>query len=304
MTFNEIKPLLTADEYIDIAIKKANREAAALKPKGDMLKRIKEKELRKLETIRHDLIGRLNNITNQFPIMKELIPLYKELVKITINEYDLRQALLSANAARMHINSFFHLYHRKIKSARDRNAIGQAKKSFYGRVSSAMKKVDLKFLRQARTALQTFPVIKSKYNQIAIAGFPNAGKSTLLSKLTKSRPEIAAYPFTTKGIMIGYTDKTQLLDTPGTLNRFKKMNYIEQQAFLIMKMVADKIIFVFDLTESYPIEDQIKLYKKVKEFKKPILVYLSKIDIMHEEDYKEFAKKYHAIPLKELKDHF
>jgi len=57
---------------------------------------------------------------------------------------------------------------------------------------------------------------------IGLVGYPNAGKSTLLSKLTKSAPKIAPYPFTTLRPHVGYMQfangtSLSIADIPGII---------------------------------------------------------------------------------------
>ena len=144
--------------------------------------------------------------------------------------------------------------------------------------------------------MKAYPIIKTSLFTVAITGFPNIGKTTLLYKLTGSKPEIKSYAFTTKTINLGYFShnnaKIQVIDTPGTLNRFDKMNNIEKQAFLAMKYCTQLIVYVFDLTEPYPLDKQIELYEKIKLLSLPVIVYLSKTDIIDKKIIQEFKEKY------------
>lgn len=88
--------------------------------------------------------------------------------------------------------------------------------------------------------------VKKEGFQLVIVGFPNTGKSTLLTKLTNATPKIADYPFTTKEPEVGMMDfegaRVQMVEIPALLD-----GAAEKQAELMsIAANADGIILLAD----------------------------------------------------------
>lgn len=309
MSFNDIPKIEEPDFYLGVAFRSAKTKAGLERGKKRKDRIIKSKLIEevKIQTISDSLQKQLNRIVEKFPRIDELDDFYKELVKAMVDIGSIKKSLAAVRWASGKVVKLSSEYVSKIRKCQELEKVNKIRREYYGRVSSFLKQIkkNLLFIEETRKIVKGFPVIKTGCYTIAIAGFPNVGKTTLMYKLTGSKAEINSYPFTTKGINVGYVkrryDKVQILDTPGTLDRFDKMNDIERQAYLVLKHLASKIVYVFDLTEPYPMDLQKKLFRKVKESKKEVLIYLSKTDILEKEQVEEFKKKYEVISLDELK---
>ncbi|HZZ77054.1 MAG TPA: GTPase, partial [Gemmataceae bacterium] len=86
---------------------------------------------------------------------------------------------------------------------------------------------------------------KQGAGQYIIVGAPNAGKSRLLTRLTRATPEVAAFPFTTREPYVGMMDwqdvRVQLIDTPPITP-----DYMESYVSSIVR-AADAAILMLDL---------------------------------------------------------
>lgn len=127
---------------------------------------------------------------------------------------------------------------------------------------------------------------------VGLVGFPNAGKSTLLSVITAAKPEIADYPFTTLVPNLGivkYKDyKTFIIaDIPGIIEGAHKgkglgirfLRHIERNSILLFLVPADSK----NIKEEYKILlNELKKYNPELLDKKRILA-ISKSDMLDEE---------------------
>lgn len=143
---------------------------------------------------------------------------------------------------------------------------------------------------------------------VGILGFPNAGKSTLISKISAARPKIAGYPFTTLVPNLGVVEygeyKTFVIaDIPGIIEGAHEGIGLGLQ-FLKHIERTRLLIHMLDPTQSperNPVDDFNKINFELKSYskslvKKPQIVVLNKVDIQNTrsicieaEDY--FSKK-------------
>ena len=127
---------------------------------------------------------------------------------------------------------------------------------------------------------------------VGLVGFPNAGKSTLLSVITSAKPEIADYPFTTLrpnlGI-VGYRDGRSFImaDIPGIIEGASQgkglgmrfLRHIERNSMLLFMVPADSD----DIKKEYEILlNELKQYNPEMLLKTRLLV-ISKTDMLDDE---------------------
>lgn len=136
---------------------------------------------------------------------------------------------------------------------------------------------------------------------VGLVGFPNAGKSTLLSVVSAAKPEIADYPFTTLVPNLGivnYRDNKSFImaDIPGIIegasegkglgHRF--LRHIERNSVLLFMIPADTSR---EFVEEYEI-----LVRELTAFNpelmdKPRILAITKSDMLDEELQEEMAQK-------------
>jgi GTP-binding protein len=135
---------------------------------------------------------------------------------------------------------------------------------------------------------------------VGLVGFPNAGKSTLISTISSARPKIADYPFTTLEPNLGivqYKDfqSFTVADIPGIIEGahegkglgIKFLRHIERTRILL---------FLIDITSENHQKDFSVLYNELKSYspelaKKVKVVSFSKSDLVSGDEIKKLAKK-------------
>ena len=301
MNFQGLSKIEDSQFYLDTAIRHSRKigEAVFRQTSGLQFDRIRKTEIEKLKSCTKVLTEKFGLILKNFPSLDGMSEFYQELVRSTLDYDNIKKSLGALKWASDNISRLSKEFEKRLRRSKDKGEINILMRGYYGRTSSIVKQVDknLRYLDHARMAMRDYPTIKTDLYTVAITGFPNIGKSTLLSKLTPAKPKIEDYPFTTIGLNQGYssygTRKIQFVDTPGVLGRDKK-NAIEQQAYLVLKYLANLIVYIIDLTEPYVLKKQEELLKGLREYEKPTIVYLSKSDVLEKKLVDKYKRKYKA----------
>ena len=186
-----------------------------------------------------------------FPNFDDIHPFYRTLADTVIPIDNLRQALASVTSAGKIITQIIRDTRRQLSRVDNPTDARRLRRQAYGRVSSVIKKLkpSLDLIQQAALEYRRFPSINLNLPVIVVAGYPNVGKSSLVSLLSTARPTIAEYPFTTKKISVGHFNLKpsggQVIDVPGLLDRpMSERNPIELRAIAAIRYLADSILFL------------------------------------------------------------
>ena len=150
-----------------------------------------------------------------------------------------------------------------------------------------------RYAQPGEPALERTVVLELKLlADVGLVGFPNAGKSTLLSAVSAAKPKIADYPFTTMEPQLGivsYRDNRSFVmaDIPGIIEGASEgrglglrfLRHIERNAVLLFMVPAD----ADNISEQYEI-----LQRELTEFNpdladKPRVLAISKCDMLDDE---------------------
>ncbi|WP_035245171.1 GTPase ObgE [Desulfogranum mediterraneum] len=130
---------------------------------------------------------------------------------------------------------------------------------------------------------------------IGLIGLPNAGKSTLLSRLSAANPKIAAYPFTTLDPQLGvlhfpWSEPCIIADIPGLIQGAHQgvglghqfLRHIERTSILLH--VLDASVGEEQMLADYAtIQEELSAYSDELKDRRQVLV-LNKIDLLDEEE--------------------
>ncbi|MEM2031946.1 MAG: GTPase [Candidatus Woesearchaeota archaeon] len=246
-----------------------------------------KKELVKLKKIKHKIFvnifvfmidQELNEIISKLPNFNELSGFYRDLISAKFDFNQIKLEIRKIKFTIKKIKEFKKIYLEDYKKYEE----------FIGRTTDLVENLSdtIEYLNSFVDYVHSFPNLKY-LPTIALAGYPNVGKSSFLRYFTKADVEVQDYAFTTKRLQIGYVQDLpalQIVDAPGMLDRpFEEMNFIEKQAYLVLKY-ATAVFFIFDPGLDH--EKQLNLLRRVKEIK-DVYIIVNKIDL-----YPEFKWNY------------
>lgn len=145
---------------------------------------------------------------------------------------------------------------------------------------------------------------------VGLVGFPNAGKSTLLGRISAKQPKVASYPFTTLTPQVGVVtldgqERCTVADIPGLIEGAHENRGLGHE-FLRHITRCRVLLFVVDIAGSEmrdPIEDIETLRKEIKLYdedlaKFPWMVVANKMDLDGaEENLAIFRQRFPKVPL-------
>jgi nucleolar GTP-binding protein len=291
MIFESLPTTPRPEELVDKAFSRAARAGRA--------KSGRDAQESMLRTAGNILGDNLENVVRAWPDFDTVDPFYRDLADAVLRRTfgaddegpggvdSLRKSLSELSWASRQVREVRSEYVSKLRRS-DTETARKHRKQAFARMADILDEVsdDLLQVGAARDALKTLPDVRPDEPTVVVAGYPNVGKSSFVNAVTRASNEIAAYPFTTRGVQLGHFEhdriRYQIVDTPGLLDRpADERNDIERQAVSAVEHLADTILFLVDASGDcgYPLDVQLELRDEVRErFDVPVVTVCNKSD--------------------------
>ncbi len=256
--------------------------------RGRGLRRIIGFEMQRIDQV-YQIIESKLRFLDSLPSPSIMHPFYRELIRLTGEDY--LGHIKSLRHAQRIVRQIRDEYRYKLLAAETAREAATLRREAIGRMLSVVKRrrASLEKLKSIVIMLSKTPTITDD-PKLIVAGAPQAGKSTLVARISSASPEVAPYPFTTKNVILGHANvegvRLQIIDTPGILDRpLEKRNEIEYRAILALRYLSDSVIFLLDPSDEayYDLGTQVRILDDIASNivgdKDRIVVAINKVDI-------------------------
>ncbi|MDO8641828.1 MAG: GTPase, partial [Nitrosarchaeum sp.] len=196
-----------AKEFLETSLRMGEKEAKKGKKHLNKFVQLRKEHIARIKTINEYLNKQMSKSLDAFPSFDSMNGFQNEMIATFIEVSELKRIIAHLNKMRKLIYSISRKYVSVVYKAQNERMVIYSYKQFLGRLFSFEKDLDKSILKLNKIIyeLNKIPVV-GDYPTIILAGFPNTGKTTILSRLTDSKPKIAAYAFTTQDLMLGYLE--------------------------------------------------------------------------------------------------
>ena len=143
---------------------------------------------------------------------------------------------------------------------------------------------------------------------VGLVGLPNAGKSTLISRVSAAKPKIADYAFTTiipnLGVVRYQDDTFVMADMPGLIKGASEgiglghqfLKHVERNRVLVHVIDCCPPDGADPVENFRTIEDELRLYSE-QVWKRPRILALNKVDVIPSSEFNALRERFEALEL-------
>ncbi|RSN74724.1 MAG: hypothetical protein DSO07_02495 [Thermoproteota archaeon] len=275
------------ERIVDISARRGMRSSRG----GVGLSSARRREIDRVRRMMDTSSAILMSVVRSYPNLDSIDRFYLDLLDSLADRNKLKHSLGALSWASTTIRKIKREIISSLRQTSDPVEMERLRNMAIARMNSILRRIEpeINYLRDIYSELRKIPDIRTDIPCVILSGMPNTGKSSITQRISTGKPEVAPYPFTTKGLLLGHMDlgnfrMAQVIDTPGLLDRpLNRRNKLELQAITALKNLPGIILFVLDPTETcgYSVREQMNVLRDIsKTFsEKGLIVVLNKKDI-------------------------